>query len=115
MCAAQNAGYICFDMACIAGPDAAGGLGADCTGNTDCSSGSCASDGSTMACTIRCNLDENNCPDGFGCLDAGGGNGVCWAGLDSGGGCCDTGGSDAGTILLSLGLAAALLTRRQRA
>ena len=57
---------------------------------------------------------ESNCPAGFGCLDSGGGNGVCWAGIESGG-CCDTGGGDAGTLLLSLGFFAVLVTRRKRA
>jgi hypothetical protein len=112
-CPCAQAGYICFNNACIAGPDAPGGLGATCTGNADCVAQACASDGETMACTIPCDLEANNCPEGFGCLDAGGGNGVCWAGID-GGGCCDTGGGDAGSILFGLGVAAALVTRRAR-
>jgi hypothetical protein len=112
-CAA--AGYICFDGACIAGPDAPGGVGAACTTNGDCIAGSCASDGTTMACTIPCDLEDKNCPDGFGCLDAGAAGGVCWAGVDDGGGCCDTsGGSGAGSMLLALGIAAMFVTRKRR-
>jgi hypothetical protein len=108
-------GYICWDGACVAGPDAPGGLGATCATNNDCIGGVCASDGSTMACVISCDLDNKNCPDGFGCLDAGGGNGVCWAGADDGGGCCETGSSSGtGSMLLALGIAATLVTRKRR-
>jgi MYXO-CTERM domain-containing protein len=108
-------GYVCFEGTCIAAPGTPGGLGATCTSNTDCKTGSCASDGATSACTIPCELDANNCPDGFGCLDTGGGGGVCWAGASGGGGCCDTsGGSGAGSMLLALGIAATFVTRRRR-
>ncbi len=111
-----TAGYICWDGACIAGPEAPGGLGATCTSNADCISGTCASDSTTSACTIPCDLDVKNCPDGFGCLDAGPAGGVCWAGVDDGGGCCDTsGGGGAGTMLLALGIAATFVTRKRRA
>jgi len=112
-----TAGYICFGGACIAGPDAPGGLGASCTGNPDCISGACASDGTTMACVIPCDRSMNNCPDGFGCIDDGTmtGGGLCWAGADDGSGCCETGGSNgAGSILLALGIAATLITRKRK-
>jgi hypothetical protein len=108
-------GYICYDNTCIAGPDAPGGLGATCTVNSDCTSSSCASDGTDSFCVIPCDLDNPQCPSGFGCLDAGNG-GVCWAGIDDGGGCCDSGsqGGAWGSILLSLGFGATLITRRKR-
>lgn len=108
------AGNICYGSACIAGPDAAGGLGATCTQSSDCVNGACANDGKTMACVIPCDLAANACPDGFGCLDAGGGMGVCWVSDNSG--CCDTSGRSAGTgpILLGLGFAAVFVTRRRR-
>lgn len=113
-CPCATAGYVCFDGACIAGPEAPGGVGAPCTTNGDCVSGTCASDGATMACVIPCDLDSKNCPDGFGCVEAGAG-GVCWLGADDGGGCCDTSGeSGAGSMLLALGLAATFVTRKRR-
>src|SRR5205823_6198200 len=31
-------GLICYEMTCIAGPEAAGGIGAACNGNGDCKS-----------------------------------------------------------------------------
>lgn len=108
-----QSGYICFDGACIAGPGAAGGLGATCTRNEDCVAGSCASDGEINACTIPCDLSAKNCPDGFGCLEAGP-IGVCWAGYDDGtGGCCDTGGDPRGSLLWVIGVAAVWITRRR--
>jgi hypothetical protein len=108
-------GYICYDSTCIAGPDAPGGLGATCTVNSDCTSNSCASDDTDSFCVIPCDLDSPQCPSGFGCLEAGNG-GVCWAGVDDGGGCCDSGngGGAWGSILLSLGFGATLVTRRKR-
>jgi hypothetical protein len=111
-CPCATAGDICFNGACIAGPEAPGGVGATCTNNADCISGTCASDGSTNACVISCNLDSASCPDGFGCVDTGNG-GVCWLGADDGG-CCDTRGNGAGSLLLALGVGATLITRRRR-
>jgi hypothetical protein len=110
-------GYICFNGACIAGPDAPGGLGATCADNSQCVSGACASDGTVSACVIPCDQALNNCPDGFGCIDdgAGTGGGLCWFGADDGGGCCDSGnGSGRGAMLLALGIAAILITRKRR-
>jgi hypothetical protein len=114
-CPCTKAGYICFDGACIAGPDAAGGLGAACNGSADCVAGSCASDGTTMACVIPCDVEAQNCPDGFGCIEAGT-SGVCWYGAADGGGCCDTtpSGGAPGALLLALGISATLITRRKR-
>jgi hypothetical protein len=110
-------GFICFEQTCVAGPTAMGGLGATCTQNSDCNSNSCASDGTSMYCVIPCDPAASHCPSGFGCLSANNG-GVCWAGIDngSGGGCCDSGnrGGAVGSILLGLGFAATLVTRRKR-
>jgi MYXO-CTERM domain-containing protein len=89
-------------------------FGLTCTGNTDCKAGSCASDGTVMACTIPCDLSAKNCPSGFGCLQAGE-IGVCWAGFDDGsGGCCDTGGNGPASMLLALGIGGVLVRRRRR-
>jgi hypothetical protein len=112
--ACSQPGYICFNGACIAGPDAPGGLGAPCG---TCTIGSCASDGTTSLCTIPCDRNANNCPDGFGCIDdgTGTGGGLCWLGADDGSGCCETGGGNGlGSMLLALGIAATLITRRRR-
>ena len=106
------AGFVCYDDVCIKGPDSPGGVGATCTTSAECQyGGTCATDGETMACTIPCDLENDNCPEGFGCLDAGS-MGVCWQGIDSGG-CCETGGGK-GSVLLALGLAGLFITRRRR-
>jgi MYXO-CTERM domain-containing protein len=96
--------------------DAAGGLGTTCTKNSDCMSGSCASDGTNMYCVVSCNpATQGACPSGFGCQTVGTG-GVCWPGADSGGGSsgCTTGGAGGGEILFGLGFAGVLLARRRR-
>ncbi|HEY5923943.1 MAG TPA: MYXO-CTERM sorting domain-containing protein [Kofleriaceae bacterium] len=110
-------GYICFNGACIAGPEAPGGLGAACSSNADCISGACASDGTLMTCVIPCDQAIDNCPSGFGCIDdgTGTGGGLCWVGADDGSGCCETSpGNGLGSMLLALGIAATLITRRRR-
>jgi hypothetical protein len=114
-----EAGYFCYEHACLAGPQVTGGLGAVCTTDVDCLDGVCANDGNMMACATSCDLNNAaTCPAGFGCLDAGkdDGTGVCWAGLDDGG-CCDTSGrsNGAGPMLLGLGVLAAFVTRRRKA
>jgi hypothetical protein len=109
-------GYICFGGACIAGPEAPGGLGATCSGNASCVSGLCASDATTSSCVIPCDRDANNCPDGFGCVDdgAGTGGGVCWIGAEEGG-CCDTSNrSGAMSIPLALSIVTLLFRRRRQ-
>jgi hypothetical protein len=108
-------GQICYQMACIAGQNAAGGLGATCAGNGDCASGQCGNDGTQSLCVIPCDTTMASCPTGFGCLDDGTGSttGVCWLGADSSGsGCCETGHGDSrGSILFGLGFAAVWITR----
>lgn len=107
---------VCIDGHCVAGPGNPGGLGTTCTMNSDCASGQCADDGmGHKYCVAPCDPTKNQCPSGFGCVAAGTG-GVCWPGADSGGGGgggCNTG-SDGGVILLSLGFAAVLITRKRR-
>jgi Bacterial Ig domain len=108
-------GQICYQMACIAGQNAVGGLGATCVGNGDCASGQCGNDGTQSLCVIPCDPTMSSCPAGFGCLDdgTGTGTGVCWLGADSSsGGCCETGHGDSrGSILFGLGFAAVWITR----
>ncbi|HSN26893.1 MAG TPA: Ig-like domain-containing protein [Kofleriaceae bacterium] len=114
-------GQVCSNSQCVAGPGMAGGLGSTCTMNSDCVSNSCADDGQGhQYCVSSCNpTGPSTCPSNFECLDAGGGNGVCWPnGNNPGGGGGNTGGCDAGggggQLLLGLGFAAALITRRRR-
>jgi hypothetical protein len=112
-----NGTDVCLGGRCVAGPDATGGLGDTCGSGPDCQSGNCAMD-STGAkyCVESCAIDEGQCPDGFGCLDAGGGRGVCWPGYDdgTGGGCCSAGGDGSGPMLLGGGVCGVLLLRRRR-
>jgi hypothetical protein len=108
------AGGICYGSACIAGPDAAGGLGATCSVDNDCMNGRCASDGTMKACVIPCDISDSACPDGFGCIGDGAGGGVCWFGVDEGG-CCDSSNQNpTGALLFGLGVGATLVTRRRR-
>ena len=107
---------ICYENICIAGPMATGGLGATCTSNAQCASGSCGSDGTMMVCVVPCDLNNDRCPNGFGCLQAGP-SGVCWPGAAHGssGGCCDAGGGPpTGPLLLGLGVGILIVTRRRK-
>jgi uncharacterized protein (TIGR03382 family) len=101
---------ICYEMACIAGPNATNGLGATCTNNGGCASGQCASDGTNMLCVVPCDPNHDQCPNGFGCIMAGTG-GVCWKGAPHGGGGCNAGG---GGGLVMFGAFATWITRRRR-
>jgi len=115
-------GQVCSSGQCVAGPGMQGGLGATCTMNSDCASGQCADDGNGhMYCVDSCNPTASTCPANFSCIDTGGGQGVCWPGGNgnnggNGGGSsggCNTGGGNA-SMLLGLGFAATLVTRRRR-
>ena len=104
---------LCFDGACIPGPNAAGGLGASCTMDKDCNSAECASAGSDMFCVIACDANMT-CPDGFECdtgamvcAPGGGGSG------GGGGGCDSRGGSSGVPLVLGLGIAALAIARRR--
>lgn len=115
-----NMGQVCSNSQCVAGPGMSGGLGSTCTMNSDCASGQCADDGQGhMYCVSSCTPGSSSCPSHFSCEDTGGGHGVCWPTGDNGGGGggstggCDAGGGN-GPMLLGLGFAAALITRRRR-
>lgn len=107
--------HMCFENACIVTPFQPTGLGAACTGNGDCDSGTCGMDGNDGKCTMTCTVsDATTCPSGFDCTDAGG-VGVCWPHETDGGGCCSVGGSAQGPLALSgLTLLGLLAMRRRR-
>ncbi|HVK83529.1 MAG TPA: Ig-like domain-containing protein [Kofleriaceae bacterium] len=105
----------CLGGRCVPGPGVQGGLGTTCNSGPDCASGQCAQDSAgNKYCVEPCVLGEGQCPDNFGCLDAGG-QGVCWPGYDDGsdGGICSAGG-DGGAVSLGLAFASLLFVRRRR-
>lgn len=106
---------VCDNGVCVPGPTSTGGLGAPCTNNTECMSGTCGDDGAgNKYCVTSCDPMNNTCPSGFGCVSAGA-SGVCWPGADNGGGGgCNTGGSAGGAILAGVGFAAMMMRRRKR-
>ncbi len=75
-----------------------GALGDPCADPTDCQSGQCAapSDGAQSICTQSCDVNAQDCPDGYACSDVGAG-GQCFVkppttstgNGNSGGGGCD--------------------------
>jgi hypothetical protein len=113
----SGTGQICYQMTCVDGPGATGGLGATCATDADCKYGKCASDGTQSLCVIACDSNQHNCPGGFGCIDDGTGTGtLCWLGADDGGGgCCDVHHGDSrGSIVFGLGFAALWIKRRRK-
>ncbi len=111
-----NATDVCLGGRCVAGPDAAGGLGVTCNVGTDCRSGQCQGDSTgEKHCVESCVLGEGQCPDGFGCLEASPDRGVCWPGFDDGtGGCCSANSDPAGPMVLSAAVCGMLVLRRRR-
>jgi MYXO-CTERM domain-containing protein len=107
-------GLVCDRQHCIAEPFSPGAIGAECTGNEDCDSGSCAAVGGEQRCTESCEVAAaDSCPVGFDCLEAGA-SGACWPAAD--GGCCSTDGGrgDAGSAAALTVLGALVLRRRRR-
>lgn len=108
---------VCYQGFCIKGPEVEGGFGFACEKNADCSSELCATDSEGMGvCTETCELENGDCPAGYGCVSTGETN-VCWPGVKEGGeeGGCALAGERAGGLatlaLLLLGLA---MPRRRR-
>lgn len=111
-------GGICFDGHCIAQPFTGNGLGVDCTAPSGCQSGICLAGPDGMKCSMTCMVgNDASCPDGFDCLDAGGGAGACWpssGGGDGDSGCCDASGTGGPTALFAIGFIALVWRRRRR-
>jgi hypothetical protein len=103
---------VCVAGVCTPGPDAPGGLGYECSAPTECISRNCVKDGGAFGyCVEVCDpAVKGVCPSGFDCLDAGGGAGVCYP--NESGGCCDTGGSGKGPMMLAFGVLALVLRKR---
>jgi uncharacterized protein (TIGR03382 family) len=100
-----GSGFSCLGGFCLPGRDVEGGLGATCVGNNDCSTASCASDGTNSYCTAQCD-PGNSCPSGFECLA---GANQCWPVAEGG---CSAGGSP--SWLVALGFLLVPLRRRRR-
>ena len=104
---------VCAGGRCVPGPSVTGGLGTSCTMATDCFSNQCAFDGTAGTCVEPC-MEAGQCPSGFGCLDTGTGQMVCYKGYNDGSGCgCQAGGRGAPmTLLVLLGIAGLIWRRR---
>lgn len=107
-------GGLCFQKRCIAQPFSDTGIGSECTTSSECDSNICAEASDGGRCTELCTPNtEGACPDGFDCVEAGGGNGACWPQEEEDTGCC-SGSSGAPGALFGLGLFALVLRRRRR-
>jgi MYXO-CTERM domain-containing protein len=105
---------VCVGGRCVAGSGVEGGLGTTCAVNGDCRSDQCASDAEGQKfCVEVCDLEKDECPDGFGCIMAGAG-GVCWPGAGDDGGCQSNGSGGTAGAVLGLTFFALLFTRRRR-
>ncbi len=105
----------CIGGRCVPGPGAQGGLGTECNSGTECASGQCAQSSEGSFCVEPCMLGADQCPAGFGCVDAnaGDGMGICFPGSEEEGG-CQSGGGNGAPIGLGLGFAALVFARRRR-
>jgi MYXO-CTERM domain-containing protein len=101
----------CLGGYCLPGAKVAGGLGAACTANEDCITGSCGNDGTSSLCTGACDAGAS-CPTGFTCYETTPGAGVCWPAEEEKGGCST--GTDQSPLLALFGLGAVLLIVRRR-
>lgn len=110
---AECNGGLCFQNRCIAQPFTDTGVGSECVASSECDSNLCAAGPGGMRCVETCAPStEGACPDGFDCLEAGGGQGACWP-KDEDAGCC-SGSSGAPSALFGAGLIALVLRRRRR-
>ena len=103
--------FHCLGGYCLPGSKVPGGLGAVCTANEDCITGSCGSDGTNSLCTGACDAGAV-CPSGFTCYETTPGAGVCWPAEEDKGGCSTSG--DSSPLFGLFGLGALLLIVRRR-
>lgn len=119
-----SATTVCQRDTCVNGPGAPGGLGALCTGDSECDSGRCAPGADGSRCVESCDPAASTCPMGFDCLSAGVSS-ACWPGADvlqgpsQGGGCgCRVGGGAPRASILGFlcifGIFAIVRRRRRR-
>lgn len=107
-----DAGQLCVEGRCVAGPEQEGGLGQRCAGNEDCASGLCAAAGGDKHCVEECTAGADGCPSEFSCRSTGAGA-VCWP-ADASGSCAAGGGAIDLPLALSLLFAALVLAPRLR-
>lgn len=107
------ADHVCFTHTCIVTPYSTTGVGADCTTNTDCDSGTCGTEGADSKCTMSCAIGTAGvCPADLDCVSDGNGGGLCFPA--EGSGCCDASGHGASTSLLGIALVGLVLRRKKR-
>lgn len=107
-------GHMCFNSHCIAMPFSPTGVGAECSGNADCESSTCATSDNGSYCSMACAVGADNaCPAGLDCVDVGGGAGTCWPQSEDSG-CCDASGKGAPTMLFGIALVGLVWRRRRR-
>ncbi len=104
-------GLHCLGGFCLPGADVDGGLGATCTANNVCITGSCGTNGNEQRCTGTCD-DGNRCPAGFDCLGGSNGTGVCWPATDEGG-CAASGPGSPGLVLAGLSVLVLIMRKRR--
>jgi hypothetical protein len=107
--ASCDKGFGCLGGYCLPTNGVAGGLGSTCTDNSECITGTCGSDGSSMLCTGPCD-GGMKCPSNFTC-EVAGAAGVCWPNSHRGG--CTSTAPDGGLVVL-LVLGALVLARRTK-
>jgi len=107
--------FHCLGGYCLPGAETPGGLGATCTGNDQCITDLCGSDGTSQLCTGSCDVVDGKgvCPDGYTCYQSGGAAGVCWPKEETG--CCSTSTSNTPWhALFGLGVLALVIRRKRR-
>ncbi|MBP9087989.1 MAG: hypothetical protein KBG15_17845 [Kofleriaceae bacterium] len=90
--------------------------GGTCAGNNDCKGSICADDGTQKFCTETCTVENDTCPDGFGCVAVGAGFACYFSAEGDGGSCgCQSGSGGGSVAMLGAFLVGAVLLRKRRA